>query len=272
MLNICFSECLYENLMVASDIAREETQEENDLSENLYKLQMEAEIGDISEIPFGEKRKYEFINLYGVKESSRREHMFNYVFEKLSEIEQKAKQGEKIRIWYSEAPDEICAFCYFLCLLDIWEIENENIFCVKLPGYILFENGKYEKRPSTGSYEPELLVKALDFQRPLTSSYRSFYIKQWKRAQSENTGMRTVLSGEIVSVYEDFYDQIIITEIRKRKGIIKETELLIDSLVKTNTDVQFIISRIDNLINEGILEVVEEQRDVPYFSRVFRKL
>lgn len=76
MLNICFSECLYENLMVDSDIAREETQEENDLSENLYKLRMEAEIRDISEIPFGEKRKYEFINMYGVKESSYREHMF----------------------------------------------------------------------------------------------------------------------------------------------------------------------------------------------------
>lgn len=272
MLNICFSECLYENLMIASDIACEEAQEKNDLGDNRYKLQMEAEIGDISEIPFGEKRKYEFANMYGTKECSYREHMFNYVSEKISEIELKAKQGEKIRIWYSEDSSEMCAFCYFLCLLDMWKIENENVFYIKLPGYILFENGKYEKRPSTSSYEPELLIKSLEFQKALSSSYKSFHIKQWKRAQSENTGMRTVLSGEIISVYENFYDQIILTEIKKRGDIIKETDLLIPSMTKTNTNSKFIISRIDNLISDGILEVIEEQRDVPYFSRVFRKL
>ena len=271
MLNICFSEYLYENLMVASDIALEKRQEKNDLRDNLYKLQMEAEIGDISEIPFGEKRKQDFANRYGTKERAYREQRFNNVSKKISEIELKAKQGEKIRIWYSEQSSEMCAFCYFLCLLDMWEIENKNIFFIKLPGYILFENGEYEKHPSTGSYEPELLIKSLKLQQQLSFSYKSFHINQWKRAQCENTGMRTVLSGEIISVYEDFYDQIILTEIEKSADIIKETDLLAPSLTKTNTNVKFIISRIDNLIRDGILEVVEEQRDVPYFSRTFKK-
>ena len=84
--------------------------------------------------------------------------------------------------------------------------------------------------------------------------------------------MRTVLSGEIISVYENFYDQIILTEIKKRGDIIKETDLLSPSLAKTNTNSKFIISRIDKLINAGVLEVIEDQRDIPYFSRVFRKV
>lgn len=84
--------------------------------------------------------------------------------------------------------------------------------------------------------------------------------------------MRTVLSGEIISVYENFYDQIILTEIKKRGDIIKETDLLSPSLAKTNTNSKFIISRIDKLINAGVLEVIEDRRDIPYFSRVFRKV
>lgn len=274
MINISFSGCLTGSLKMADYYAKQENSEIQNLKENLFSLWcLDMDLGDISELMLGDKRRTSFMEINGGTDYSYRQEWFNCVLKDIAKIEKMVKKGHEVRIWYSERASELCAFCWMLSLLDLWGIKNEKILYVKLPQSILFDDGQYEIFGGSGMFEPELLAKLVFTQRYLTQSFKECHIRQWNKAQEENSDMRIVLNGQIVSVSEDFYDSIIISQIGKMDKTFKEITAIANSLGEIWTSINFVAWRIDKMIESGLFEIVEEAKsDEEYYRRTLREV
>lgn len=113
-----------------------------------------------------------------------------------------AKQGEPIRIWWSDAPDESSGFYWAMWLL---RETNATILSVKLPPFLLHEQEILEFR-SCGEVPPELFVQLCSLEHEVSSNERNFYATRWQDLMTENAPLRAVVNGTLLSVSEDFYD------------------------------------------------------------------
>ena len=272
MINITFSGSLAGCLKMADYYSKENNSEIQDLKENLFSLYLHLDLGDISEQSFGEKRKKDFVRMFGNEDISFMTKCFIKEMKKIAKIEKLVKKGQNIRIWYTERSNEFCGFCWLLSMLDSWGIDNDKIFYVKLPQSILFDNGKYMTFGSSGMFEPELLSQLVMDQQELTESYKKHHIIEWREAQKENTEMRLSINGQLLSVNADFYDSIILHEIKKLDTTFKQAEAVGKCLAKLWTYDSFVAWRIDEMIDKGLFEIVEEApKDKTYYCRVLKK-
>ena len=128
MINISFSDFLTGSLKQA----KVDNGEIRDLSENIFTLRMCLSEGNISENEFEKNCCRSLQNMYGEDYDLTFGKWFEQAKEDMLKIEKLSKSGEKVRIWYSERPDELCAFCWLLCKLDAWGIPDEQICYDKL--------------------------------------------------------------------------------------------------------------------------------------------
>ena len=274
MINVTFSDSLSGSLKMADYYAKEQDRDVQDLSENIHSIYLNLSMGYIGSDELGEERRNEFIK---INHDEKHEIFYGEWFDKtrkiVANLEKLAKAGERIRIWYSEAPDELCAFSWMISLLDSWGIDEDKILHVKLPNSLLFYNGDYETYSSSAMFEPNELVQLVGSQKVLTKGYKEAKIKQWKKVKEENTQLRTVLNGQIVSVYEDFYDSVILIELKKLGDVFEEMKLIGHSIVKINATIEFVAGRIDEMIDKGILEIEQEAPiNKEYYCRLLRKI
>ena len=273
MINITFSDCLSGCLKVTDYYAEKNNIEVYGLNENIFCLCLNLDLGDISELQFGEKRENDFVTMFGNKDISTKRKWFNRELKKIEKIKQLVKKGHTIRVWYTENSNEFCGFCWLLSVLDLWGVENNKILYVKLPNSILFDNGQYEIFGSSGMFEPDLLPRLAMNQRYLTDSYKKYHINQWQKSQEENAEMRIFINGQILSVSVDFYDSIIKSEIAKLDETFKEARAVGNCLAKLWVYDSFVAWRIDKMIETGLFEICEESpEDKTYYSRVLRKV
>ncbi len=272
MINVHFTECLGGILKMANYYAKLDNSEIQDLTENLFHLILDLDFGDISELEFGEKRKKDYIEMFGCYDTEIRTKWFNDHVKRISQIKVLLEQGHEIRIWYSENSREFCAFCWLLSVLESWGIQNDQILYVRLPQNILFNSGEYETYGFSGMFEPELIAQLVSGQRYLTESYKNHHIRQWRQAQEENAEMRIILYGHIVGVKADFFDSIILSIIEKMDDIFSEVHVVGESLVRIGTMDAFPAWRIDKMVENGRFEVVEETEEAPSYRRMLKKL
>ncbi len=106
------------------------------------------------------------------------------------------RTGGEIRIWRSSEPHNICAFL-FLC--DIICDYNINAYCVDLPSnyssWAFLQGRMYSCMQSNSYLLPHDEITA--------------YRNRWKTLQKENAPLRAIVDGEVTSVSEEFYDDII---------------------------------------------------------------
>lgn len=116
-----------------------------------------------------------------------------------------ARDGEPVRIWWSDSAEETCGFYWAMTLL---QHENANVTQIKIPNYMLI-HGKVQLLSSTGSLEPELFPELLPLERTVSAAERSYYAKRWNELVLENAPLRAVINGTLCSVPEDFYDFVV---------------------------------------------------------------
>ena len=260
MINVIFSSCTIGALKTANS-RQIKNKKIIDSSDSLLCINLELDEGHISDNGTENVRRNFFQMLSSREEFSEQyDKMFDNVLSTLKKLEKSLKQDEKIRIWYSDAPNEFCGFCWLLAMLDSWNIKNDRIIYVKLPGSILDENGEYATYDGSWYFGPEDLAGLEITQKHLTESYKNFHIEQWERAKQENTPLRIILNGQIISVYEDFYDSIILMESEKQKEIFDETSLISSVLQKIPVTDRFVERRIEKMIDTGIFDVVDKRK------------
>lgn len=163
-------------------------------------------------------------------------------------------QGESIRIWYSDAPYSLCGL-YSLCRSMI---KRENrISVVRLPEHIQRGN-EIIRYQSWNDVPAEEFAGFLPFEKPLSREEIRMYAAMWSELEEENSPLRAVVNGKILSVPENFYDFLIWE--RLGQAPVKEARLIGDILGHFQLGVSdwWYAKRIDFYIRQGRICVVED--------------
>ena len=171
----------------------------------------------------------------------------------LKRLKEYLKNGEMIRVWYSDAPYSRCGF-YNLCSM-LEDFENE-IHVVKMPEYKIRENSIVIFQ-NWGEVAAEEFSGFLPYEKSLSNTEIRMYSILWKQLKEENYSLRAVVNGKLVSVPENFYDFLIWQRLTSKP--IKEARLIGDILGHFPIGIGdwWYAKRIDKLIAQGKIKVVE---------------
>lgn len=165
--------------------------------------------------------------------------------------------GEAVRIWYSDAPYSRCGF-YSLCQI-LKGYENE-ISVVKLPTHIVRENCIVSYQ-SWSEVSAEEFAGFLPYEKALSKEEVRMYAMLWSELIEENSPLRAVVNGKVLSVPEDFYDFLIWQ--RLKNVPLKEARLIGDILGQSQIGVGdwWYNRRIEYYIKQGEIRVVEDSKN-----------
>ncbi len=125
--------------------------------------------------------------------------------EELHRLRHFLEEGESVRIWYCDAAYSRCCF-YSLCQL-LEEYENE-ISAVKLPEYVVRDKAIVSWH-SWSEVSAEEFAGFLSYEKPLSKEEIRMFSMLWGSLVEENSPLRAVAGGRVISVPEDFYDFLI---------------------------------------------------------------
>lgn len=182
------------------------------------------------------------------------------------------EQREEIRIWFSNQPDELCGFCWFMDWLNQLGIDENSIHFVKLPEWETEENGTLLHRISFAEVDAARWHRYLLLQKTASRVILQTCSAHWNQLVQENAPLRAVVNGRLTSVSEDFYDSFIRREIKKLPAEFREGNLIgnvfgygfgiSDSLIH---------SRIEQMLFSGELKVAAMPEDgQPAYCRLLR--
>ena len=125
-----------------------------------------------------------------------------------------------MRIWYSDQPDEMCGFLWFMDQLVRWKIGSCEVYAVRLPDWekewgegevsdFVETSPLFPYRGWSGVL-PSKWHRYLGLQRQVPPSVAAAAASRWKELQEENAPLRAVINGRLYSVSEEFYDPFIL--------------------------------------------------------------
>lgn len=164
--------------------------------------------------------------------------------------------GEKIRIWYSDAPYSRCGF-YHLCQI-LKTYENE-IRVVRLPEYIVRENSIVAYK-NWGEVAAEEFAGFLSYEKSLSKEEVRMYAFLWSDLVEDNSPLRSVINGKLLGVPENFYDFQIWARMTEKP--VKEARLIGEILGYSQISVGdwWYAKRIEYYIQQGKIRIVEDSK------------
>lgn len=230
------------------------------------------DMGPINCSPISDQRKQlvrsTFYSEYWASdENIQTEKRFNAYWEEYGDcynrIIQLGKEGGAVRIWYSCSPSAQCGFFQTVYLLKDF---NCKISFVKLPAYRTTEH--LEPLTSWGEVRPEEISRYF-VEEQLSFERKSSMIKYWEQLMKENTPLRVVVNGHLISAQEDFYDSLINKMIGRTP--FQVSHLIVDMMRAYSLGIgDFILSeRLKALTRCNVLEVVK--RNAGFYDSVLKK-
>jgi len=246
--------------------------------EDIFGFDLVLSVGDISEIQPGINRVQILGNLYSIYPNSDWQQVVQEIVSKAKEdmktVEERAASGESLRIWYSNKPDEMCGLYWFMDHLDQWKVHDGQVFVVKLPEWEANEEGEIIQKSCWGEVAPGEWYRYITLQKPVLPGFIQSCATCWKELQRENSLLRAVVNGQLVSVSEKFYDDFILREIAAEGNEFNEAKIIGQVLAKYRLGIaDFCVAlRIEEMIRAGMFEVVSDAaEDMPHYHRVLKK-
>ena len=184
-------------------------------------------------------------------------------------LERVRSAREPVRIWTSRNPDEFCGFCHILTELP----KDADIRVVELPEYEVLGN-EIRTYSGWGEISPYELGRFQTLERPLSITERRYFSMLWRTIQMENSPLRAMVNGQLLSVGADFYDSIILRELEKQPREFHEGRLIGEILGRYRLGLgdSLIALRIEEFISRGMLTpATEPMEDRPIYHRYLRK-
>ena len=116
-------------------------------------------------------------------------------------------KSEEIYIWYGENGMEMCGLFYILSLL---QNNINNIYTINISEEIHSNNNTIIKHSRVEEISPKQLKWFNDEKKKLEVIMRNQYINSWLKFKLLNTNLRIIIDKEVVSVQEDYFDEMII--------------------------------------------------------------
>lgn len=184
----------------------------------------------------------------------------------LHKLTVRAKAGESVRIWYSDAPYSMCGFYHAADLLKDFEC---HVSAVKLPTYMPRGEQEVESAVFWGEIMPGKFAQYLTLETEIPHSVQKAIAMEWEQLKRENAPLRVVLNGRLHSVELDFYDGFIRKEIPE--GTFKVGQLIGFVLGRNRLGIGdwLIAQRVHKMIESGELRVVQES--LAFYGTVLKK-
>lgn len=226
-------------------------------TEDVLFIGSHLDIGDIS-TSVHESRRCEFLSqIFHNKEFSTNE------IEKLVEA---AEEGKSIRIWKSNAPFSACGFA-FVCK------QLENIQCDLR--VVTLENPQVGRKDTLISHNHWGEVDAVHYDSflkdevKLSEAEKKSQAALWRKLKEENSLLRAVVNGHLISVPENFYDYLLIKELSDNEFIVGELIGAVLGQYPLGVSDSWYLYRINQLIEENVLKITSPKSIVnPYQKTV----
>lgn len=183
----------------------------------------------------------------------------------------RAAEGEPMRVWYSDYPEEYSGLCWLMGELsgrphgDIFLIKQPSWEPGEAPDTVVRQTGWGEVAPGRWGHYLHLAEKA---PAPLCAALA----QEWR--ESKGYPLRAVVSGRLCGVSEDFYDWLLLRELDKLSGEFHQARLIGTVLGKYQLGLSdsWLALRMEEMLACGTLETVTPPpEDAPAYHRVLRR-
>ncbi len=248
MLNVCFDGGEYGLIRIA--MAGEKT--------NYSYTDMDC--GKISHDDFNEARKGWIDRIYSFCTEREKSKTLKDEHTRFNEIIKVAKRDGELRVWRAKNPATMCGFLHLMYSLQNIDCK---VFVVDMPDCLGDREAHWDK--SWSEIEPDDVRICLNLQREISRIERDKYVQIWEQLSSENAELRVIIDGVLTSVPIDYLDDEILSY-APRDVDFKLGTLIGISLGNCSHYLSwgFIESRIEAMIDKGIIEVIERNDDPKY--------
>lgn len=214
--------------------------------------------GSIEEPVLGEKRKQALADLFLLeKGDDAAQQRLEKIMQARDGMRRRAEEGEPIRVWYSDDPNDRCGICWLAAEMESWNAVPP-VFAVKLPEFCEEENTTVHYR-GWGEVGVEKLHRFLPLQQQLSNEDLHALAAEWKSAQKQNMPLRVVEQGKLQSVPADYYDAVIWQELDKQPEEFPEAHLIGAVVGRLAVSDNFVALRLEELIEQGKLQITKEE-------------
>ena len=240
-------------------------------SRDVVNIGFSLDVGDISGSIDGDERQNVFLKLWGRFDfdNKEKEQFFLNQRKDMEYLLSAAKNGIPIRIWKSSAPYSTCGF-YFVC--NILRNIDCNISVVSLPKYKQISENEIVEYSHWGEVEAGKFYQFLPLEKQLSQIEKRIASDYWHELMVESAPLRVVINGKLISAPESFYDFIITKNLPDNDFIMAR---LIGKLLgeySLGISDSWYALRIDKMIEENKLIVVENKDPSHPYGKVLRKI
>jgi len=240
-------------------------------SHDVVNIGFSLDIGDISGAIDGNERQNIFRKIWGRFdfEDKEREQFFQDQRKDMEKLLSAAKEGIPIRIWKSNVPYSDCGF-HFVC--NLLRSIDCNISVVPLPKYNLISENEIIEYSHWGEVEAGKFYQFLPLEKQLTQIEKRVVSDHWNELTAENGPLRAVLNGKLTSVPENFYDFIITQNLPDNNFIMARFIGKLLGEYSLGISDSWYAFRIDKMIEENKLIVIENKDTSHPYGKVLRKV
>lgn len=188
----------------------------------------------------------------------------------LQELLRRAASGEPIRIWYSGKPCDLCGLCW---LLDRLGRQGEpDLRVLRLPETV-WKGNTLVHYFGWSEVAPEEFRDFLPLEEQLLPVAVRAAGTTWQQLQQENSVLRAVVNGRLVSVPAAFYDAFLQQGLTHMDREFREANLIGFLLGRYQLGLGdgWYALRVEQLLADGTLEVLSQPDDRLY-SRTLRRV
>ena len=228
--------------------------------------------GDISD-PMGDTRAaflQSQTQMIGSQFSGLGAEMMDAARESLNRVLSAVEDGQPIRVWTSQNPDELCGLCHILTLLP----GSADVRVIEMPRYEVRDDGCVCTCTGWGEVDPLDLGRYQQLERPLCAAERRYLTASWRQLQRENGPLRAVVNGRLVTVGADFYDWFLLRELEYQPEEFHEGRYIGSVMGRYPLGLGdwLIARRVEEFISRGMLTLsTEPEEDRPIYHRYLRK-
>ena len=244
---------------------------------NIINLPLALSVGKISETGIGSEREAAISLLMGIFPSLAFQvvnELLNNAHKNYAMLLERAQKGEPIRVWGSCVPDDMCGLYWLMEQLRPVGLEKLDVTLVELPAWESRADGCIMQYAGWGEVAPYRFGQMAFLGKKLPANYLRSLANRWKELQQENTPLRAVLNGKLVSAPKSLYDTFILRELEKQEDEFMEARLVGQVLGKYQLGIgdAWIALRIEQFIKDGLLTPVTSAKpDDPIYHRILQK-
>lgn len=245
--------------------------------EKIINLPLALSIGNISETGIGSEREKALSLLMGTFPDMASQvvgKLLNTARKSYDVLLKQVQNGEAIRVWVSREPDAMCGLYWLMEQLRPIGLETLDVTLMELPEWEERPDGTVVRYTGWGEVEPYRFGAMVRLGKKLPVNALRGLASRWRELQQENSTLRAVLNGKLVSAPESLYDTFILRELEKQENEFKEAQLVGQVLGKYQLGIgdDWIALRIEQFIKEGLLNpITAPEPDTPIYHRILQK-